>query len=337
MCNEKDSHQMKKRKWTELICLIGALTAAGLFLYQQTNLLEPDFWKSIQIMREAREKIREGYVNEAFDDMEDCLYRYDINVVAGTMYTDLAMEYGRYYKLEETVPWLLQDTFWMTSGNRILFYQKEIDRIENTDDKVRELLFEAGAEKEGGSGYAISGMTASRMQQELESLLLDSDYDPARLYYYMAMLTTDSERICSYYEESWRLAPNYLEPPCLAAQIHLIQGEVQEARDLMEAAWQIEKDNDNVLRNLAIIEMLDGNIEAGYEYAKEAYALKPRANRNNVVYCISMIESGRADKMPESAVDIVSDADMADLDFEGYIAGEVSLEEILTQIVTNDR
>ena len=315
-----------KRKWWKALLIVGVVISVLLLLYRETNLLEVWWWKELKLRPKIEERISEGYVDSSLAQMKNNLLAGQSTPMMDWMWLDLSMEYGRYdYEVEGYVSAQLNPTYHhdLTSNerSRLLFYQKEIERFRNTEDKLEELL---------GDRLELSIDEAEDLSEELSELINDPDYDPSELYYYMALLTRDSDRKITLYEEAYRLNRNNYVAACMAAEMYWAKEDLQAAHDILEPAYAREKEICIVTRDLAVAELLMGNADRAVELAKEAYNLDPSDICVGDTYLITLMESGQAEKMKEFEDEkaVVTHSNIYQTYIGAYQDGEITLAEV---------
>lgn len=316
----------KKKWWKLLVLSIGILVALIALLYFYTNLLTPQWWENNRALREAEKKISEGYAEDAMTALDNQMWRNSPSSLIALKYIDLAMEYGHENEaIGDIITYLYaQEKYGLTDVDcdKLEFYKAQFERMRNTEDKIMELL--AGRSE-------LTYNEAKDIIAKLEPLFSDSAYDPSMLYFYMGMLTRDPDQEIKLYKEAYHLDPNYLNAACLAAERLWKEDKLQEARELLESAYQREKGDTEVLRDLAIIELLEENADRGLEFAEELHRRyeQDKCCYGIDVYYIAMMEAGKTEKSMES-IAVTSPETPLCLDIEGYITGKVTLKELFS-------
>lgn len=139
------------------------------------------------------------------------------------------------------------------------------------------------------------------------------------------MSIDEKERI-SYLQECISRNPYFYDAQAQIATYYRRNGELEKARRQLEEIYQVNKEDYAVLRSYATLELVEGNLAQGLDYASQAYAIYPEGDYVIDTYIVALAANG----MMEEAQRLVEQYEkdyMFDDDLYDFLDGNMTLEE----------
>ena len=282
----------------------------------------PQSLQMYKTYRDADKRVADGYIASTLFGMSEVLEKYPNSLKISVKATDIAMEHGYYdfaaYYIQTYIEGksLEDDTY-----NRLLGYTEKLDRYYAAVNAVEKVFNDAAVLTMTPDDYL------TYIQSHLSDLLDNYKYDKALLYYYIGYMEPDSEKRIDYMQKCLSIDSNYLDAIANIASVYRRQGDLATAKSKLEEAYQRNKENSSVLRNLAIIELLEGDYEQGVIYAERSYINYPEGDYTadtyiTALYCNGQVELANQVKAECEANNIYLDETLGE-----FLEGKISLEE----------
>ncbi len=273
----------------------------------------------------------EGYVLTAMDNLLEILEENPDNKDTAVKLADIGMEYGYYdyatYAIQEYLAGKEVSDFQYAKINR---YITKLEIYYDTYDLYDEIWEEAFGDLSYADEAAISQEDIYARMEEVSRALsgyLGKDgYDQALLYYYLGSVSADSEEMAEYYEKCIELDPYYYDAQASIAAYYRRQGELDKARRQLEEIYAVNKESFEVLRVYATLELVEGNLKQGLDYALRAYELYPEGTYVIDTYVVALAANGKTDEAKEVVSEYEEDY-IFDDDLYAFLNGEMTLEE----------
>ncbi len=163
-------------------------------------------------------------------------------------------------------------------------------------------------------------------RRELSEYIGEGGYDQALLYYYLGYMSIDEKERISYLQECISRNPYFYDAQAQIATYYRRNGELEKARRQLEEIYQVNKEDYAVLRSYATLELVEGNLAQGLDYASQAYAIYPEGDYVIDTYIVALAANG----MMEEAQRLVEQYEkdyMFDDDLYDFLDGNMTLEE----------
>lgn len=273
----------------------------------------------------AKDNSEEGYVITAMDNLVSILEESPDNTDVAIELTDLAMKYSYYeYAAYAIDNFLAGKEVSDKVYYRINSYVDELDLYYDTielSDEIWEEIFAGWDEEEDFSGLM------ELYCEKVSAYIGNSKYDQAQLYYCLGSMTQDEEQRTAYLEECVDINPCYYGAWAQIAVYYRRQGELDRAREILEAVYETNKEDYSILRAYATLELAEGNVEDGLYYARKAYELYPEGSYVVDTYAVALVASDRMEEAGELVSEYEDDEYYFDEEFYDFLDGKVTLED----------
>lgn len=283
----------------------------------------PSSIKMYKTYRDVDKNVTNGYVASTLYSMSDLLEKYPDSLKIALKATDIAMEHGYYdYASYFIDTYLVGETLEDATYNKITKYIDKLNTYYDTSDAIEKIFADAveaaGMEQDDYTAY---------VQSQLADLLLGNRYDQALIYYTLGYIEPDNAKRLEYMQECLRIDSTYLDATAQIASIYRRQGDLVKARKLLESAYQRNKEDSSILRNLAIVEMLEGNLEQGLIYAESAYKNYPEGDYVADTYITALHINGQVELAKQVKAECEGLNIYLDENLEAFLDGSISLED----------
>ena len=164
-------------------------------------------------------------------------------------------------------------------------------------------------------------------REKISEYIGNTKYDQALLYYYLGRMTEDGEQSIQYLKECVDINPCYYEAQALIAVYYRRQGNLDKAREILEAVYETNKEDYSILRVYATLELTEGNVEDALDYAHRAYDMYPEGDYVVDTYAVALVANDRMDEARELVSEYEDDDYYFDDDFYDFLDGKMTLEE----------
>lgn len=282
----------------------------------------PGVFKTYWAYQDAKQQQQEDCVYTAMNQYNIVLESYPTASSIAVDMTDMAMKYSFYdsasYIIDE---YLVGKEVTDSIYNRIEGYFVTLDEYYNTYDTVDAIV--ADMEESG------QVLQTSWLMGELENLLNQPGYDKELLYYYMGWISETEEEQVDYLKKCVEINNNYPDAAAQVANYYRRNNQLTEAKAYLEPILKRFRDSPDLLRSIAILEMLDGNADQGLAYAAYAYEVNPEGEYVADTYAVALSQNGRLDEAKD-LLDQNADGEMSayfDDETLEILEGKISLED----------
>ena len=267
----------------------------------------------------------DGYILTEMNELLSALEENPEDISTAFKLTDLAMQYAYYdYAAYAINQYIAEKDISDKQYRRLSRYVNELNTYYNTcdlnDEAINQIYEDMG---EDGDPYEIMDEYCRIMAEYLGS----SDYDQALLYYCLGSMTVDDETRINYLKECIAINPYYFNAQAQIATYCRRQGELEQARQVLEEVYAVNKEDYSVLRSYATLELVEGNLEKGLDYASKAYEMYEEGDYVIDTYIIALAANGRIDEAKELAKKYEDEDYPFDEDFYDFLDGKMTLED----------
>lgn len=281
--------------------------------------------KNYNTYNTAEETSQEGYIITTMDELLDVLEDNPDNVEVAIELTDIAMKYSYYDYASYAIDQYLGDKEFNDKQYRKLTgYVDKLNIYYDTCDLSDEIwgqVYEDLGEEE--DVYAI----LEEYCQRLSGYIGDEDYDQALIYYYLGYMSVDDETRIAYLKECVAIDPCYFEAQAQIATYYRRQGDLDSARQLLEETYAVNKEDYAVLRSFATLELVEGNLESGLDFAYRSYQAYEDGDYVIDTYVVALAANGRVDEAKELVSEYEDKAYIFDDDLYEFLDGNMTLED----------
>lgn len=286
-------------------------------------------FKGYKAFYTAEETSDEGYIISTMDELLDILENNPDNLDAAIELTDIAMEYSYYDYASYAMNQYIADREVSDKQYRkLLGYVDEINTYYDTVDLSNEIwdeLYEAENEEmyEEDDVYLMMEDYCQRLSEYIG----DSNYDQALLYYYLGYMTVDDEQRNDYFEKCVAVNPCYFEAQAQIATYCRREGNLERARQILEETYAVNKEDYAVLRSFATLELVEGNLESGLDFASRSYDAYADGDYVIDTYIVALAANGRMEEARELVGEYENNGYVFDDDLYEFLDGNMTLED----------
>lgn len=273
-----------------------------------------------------------GQVVTALDSMVDELEANPDNLQMAIALTDVAMKFSYPDYAAYAIDNYLVDQYVSDEEyDRITGYIEELEKYYDTVDMVNLYWEMASAPYEEEEIEIDPIEILQEYHDNLMSDLGNDYYDQALLYYDLYYACTDEEEQIQHLKDCVALNPYNFDAQAQLAVYYRSHGEFDEAREILEKAYGVNKEDYTVLRAFATLELVEGNLFKGLTYAKSAYEMYSEGTYVADTYLIALMANDRMDEAEELIREWEDSGYIFDDDFYAFQRGEMTLEEYYTR------
>lgn len=269
----------------------------------------------------------DGYVVTALDDLLYMLEDNPDNKNIAIKLADLGMKYSYYdYAAYSIDNFLAGKEVSDSQYDKLTSYIRKLDAyyaVYDLYDEIGEEVFANVSDAEDVE------KALEEFRRRLSAYIGEGGYDQALLYYYLGYMSADEEERIAYLQECIGINPYFYDAQAQIATYYRRQGELDKARKQLEEIYQVNKEDYSILRSYATLELVDGNLEQGLDYASRAFEL----NSEGEYVLDTLIVALAANGMREDAENLMEHVKTYKEDYEfdddlyRFLDGTMTLEE----------
>ncbi|MGN1181084.1 MAG: tetratricopeptide repeat protein [Suilimivivens sp.] len=304
-------------------------------LYEDTSDKQRrlDFWATgtDELSQSYVDLADTGMVVTALDSMLDELEADPENLNMAIALADVAMKYSYPdYAAYAIDNYLAGKDVSDEAYERIIEYIDKLDVYYDTYDMIDEAWntlgegIEALGEEASDQDYVL---LVQACHDEIAEHLGDENYDQALINYDLAYICQDEDERIEHLRECVGYDENYFDAQAQLGTYYRRAGELDEARTILEAAYDVNREAYPVLRSLATLELCEGNLELGLAYAEYAYNLYAEGDYVIDTYLVALAANGEREKAESLIREWEDKGYVFDDDFYAFQMGDMTLEE----------
>lgn len=313
-CREKAIHYPIPRLFlpiAAIICIITVLSYA--------NMAED--LTDYRIYATAQKQIAQGNLYDTLTNLEEVASRHPNSVDAAVRLVTLSMDYGCYdYAAYAMDTYLVGKTLSDTVYGDMIHYQNILESYYDTQDRLNAFFSELEEDMDEETFYAA-------LRDKLDDMKEDPQMYKPLVYYYASGFARDPEEA----KENLLMAVdsdfmNFSAMADLGTRFRR-EGDLNTARSYYESILQYEQKEPSANRGMAILEMLNGNMEQGLAYAQTAYENGPDASYVRETYLIALSMNGLTEESARLKEEMADLGEPVEAETEALLKGETTLEE----------
>lgn len=313
-CREKAIHYPFPKLFLPIAVILCILTV---FAY----LRMPENLADYRIYATAEKQIQQGNLYDTLMNLEEVASRHPGSTDVAVRLVTLSMDYGCYdiaaYSMNT---YLVGKSLSDVVYGDMIHYQNVLESFYDTQDSLSEFfntLDESLSEEE----------RRTALQNKILEMKADSKMYKPLVYYFAANFSSEPEEI----KENLLQATSYdfLNFDALSnlGTTYRREGDFDAARSCYEKVLRYERKEPSANRGMAILEMLDGNMEQGLAYARTAYENGPDAYYVRETYLIALSLNGQAAQAGQIREEITAAGETFDPKMDSLLNGDISLED----------
>lgn len=274
----------------------------------------------------------EGMIVSSLDSMLEELEKNPDNIQMAITLTDIAMKFSYPDYAAYAIDNYLVDQYVSDEEyDRITGYIEELEKYYDTVDMVN-LYWEIASAPYEEEDIEIDPIEIlQEYHDNLVSDLGNDYYDQALLYYDLYYACTDEEEQIQHLKDCVELNPYNFDAQAQLAVYYRSHREFDQAREILEKTYAVNKEDYTILRAYATLELVEGNLLQGLTYAKSAYDIYPEGTYVTDTYLIALMANNRMEEAEELILEWEDTGYEFDDDFYAFQRGEMTLEEYYTR------
>lgn len=267
-----------------------------------------------------------GGVVTAMDSMVEIMEKDPENLDMAITLADVAMTYAYPdYAAWVIENYLIGETVSDEDMARINGYIDELNVYYETGDII-ETIYE---EEYEGIGDTEEDYIAAmqRCHDRMVEYIGDNTYDQALLEYNISFVCVDIEEWIMHLENCIAENYYYFDAHAQLANYYRRSGDLDKAREIISPIYSKNMEDYSLLRAYATLEMAEGNVESGLNYAKKAYESYPEGEYVTDTYLVALKANGQSEEAEALIKEWEEAGYFFDDEFYAYQRGEMTLEE----------
>lgn len=267
----------------------------------------------------------EGYILTEMDELLSILEEDPEDLDTAFQLTDMAMQYAYYDYASYTInQYIAEKDISDKQYRRLIRYVDELNIFYDTCDLSDEIINHI-YEDMGEDGDPYEAM--EEYCQAMSEYIGNSDYDQALVYYYLGSMTAYGEARINYLKECVAINPCYFDAQAQIATYCRRQGDLEQARQVLEEVYAVNKEDYAVLRSYATLELVEGNLEKGLDYASRAREMYEEGDYVIDTYIVALAANGRGDEAKELVKEYEDKDYLFEDDLYDFLDGNMTLED----------
>ena len=347
LCKECREELIKKQKRRMLcigagalvvcICTFGAILAVNTLKKQHIKEVETD----LESVSESKESMpdteqedrqesteftaKEGYILTELNALLTALEEDPEDINTAFRLTDIAMQYAYYDYASYTInQYIAEKDISDKQYRKVIGYVDKLNIYYDTCDLSDELVAQV-YENIGEDGDPYEAM--EEYCEAMSMYIGSKNYDQALVYYCLGGMEADEEARINYLKECIEINPYYFDAQAQIATYYRRRGDLDKARQVLEEIYAVNKEDYSVMRSYATLELVEGNLEKGLDFALKAYELYDEGNYVVDTYIVALVANGRIHEAKELAKEYEDKDYEFDEEFYSFLDGNMTLEE----------
>jgi tetratricopeptide (TPR) repeat protein len=301
-----------------LLLVILALSMIGMLRF-------PQVLKDYKVYKTAKERIQNGETADTLFDLYDLAEKYPDSLPIIIRTVEQSLENGYYEQaayIHDTymVGKTLSDSLYDWTN----MYISWLDKYFNTLEQINIIYEESAVEEIGSYDY-------DNIRKELNSQLYKEAYNHAVVYYYLAMIDESIDNAIDYLEKGYEIDPNCFDTRVQLGLRYRRNRDFKKARAFANEALSKDKSDPGALRSIAILDLLEGNLEEALVNAEAAYDSYSDGVFVRDTYMIVLFFNGMNEEANIIKSEIVEVSGSIDEDTQELLDGKITLEELYVE------
>ena len=319
------------------ICTFGAILAVNTLKKQHIKEVETD----LESVSESKESMpdteqedrqgsteftaKEGYILTELNALLTALEEDPEDINTAFRLTDIAMQYAYYDYASYTInQYIAEKDISDKQYRKVIGYVDKLNIYYDTCDLSDELVAQV-YENIGEDGDPYEAM--EEYCEAMSMYIGSKNYDQALVYYCLGGMEADEEARINYLKGCIEINPYYFDAQAQIATYYRRRGDLDKARQVLEEIYAVNKEDYSVMRSYATLELVEGNLEKGLDFALKAYELYDEGNYVVDTYIVALVANGRIDEAKELAKEYEDKDYEFDEEFYSFLDGNMTLEE----------
>lgn len=292
-----------------------------LVLTAYAYLRMPEDLSDYRIYATAEAQIEQGMLYDTLTSLEETAARHPNSTDLAVRLVTLSMDYGCYdFAAYCMNTYLSGKSLSDAAYGKMVHYQNVLNTYYDTLEAMDEIAGELDEDMDPELGRTI-------LREHLETMKEDPKMFQPLVWYYAAQVCDDPEE---YKANLLRcLEENPMDFTAMADLGTRLRrdGDPDGAREYYEQILRYEKSDALANRGIAILEMLNGNMEEALTHARTAYESNPDATYVRDTYLVALFENGMEEEAEQMQQEMKEVGTPVEEDTEALLRGEMTLRE----------
>ncbi len=303
-----------------------AFFAVNFVKFKNTDGFEYATYMSDERCKLYQDMADDGNVVTALDTMVEILETEPDNLEMAITLADVAMEYTYPdYAVWAIDNYLVDQDISYKEVERMNEYVDELN-VYYTTDELTTTIFDEMYENMGSTEEEYA-LVIQNCHDRIAEYIGDKTYDQALLEYQISFFCTDTEEWITHLENCIAENENYYDAHAQLAVYYRRNGNLDKAREIISAIYEKNKEDYDLLRAYATLELTEGNFEVALSYAQKAYEIYPEGEYVADTYIIALAANGQQEEAETLTQEWENAGYYFDDDFYAFLSGELTLEE----------
>lgn len=313
-CREQAIHYPIPRIFIPIVLAVLALTVLA---YTQM----PKSLSDYRIYATAEARIGQGMLYDTLSQLEQAAQRHPDSVDLAVRLVTLSMDYGCYdYAAYCMNTYLVGKSLSDTVYGDMIHYQNMLTSYYDTLDELQSVSDQLGE-------VADQEMAAAAIKEKLKELEKDPQMYQPLVCYYLAMFSEEPEECKAYLLRCLEENPmDFTAMADLGTRLRR-EGDLDGAHSYYEQVLHYEKTEALACRGMAILCLLDGDMDEALTFARTAYESNPDAPYVRDTCLITLFENGMTEEAEQMKQEMQNAGTPAEEDTEALLNGEITLRE----------
>ncbi|WP_276930021.1 tetratricopeptide repeat protein [Herbinix luporum] len=283
----------------------------------------PSTLQDYKIYKNAKERIKNGETSQTLNDLHTLVEKYPDSLPIVIRTIEQCMENGYYDNagyLHNT--YMVGKSISDSEYEWVNKYLSWLDDYYNTLDQI-EIIFNQLSEDDATE----EELDYAEIENKLKDLLYKEDTSNAVVYYYLALVTDSTKQAIEYLEECYEADPECFDVRVRLAIMYRRVGDFEKARKFTDEALGKDKIDSGALRSLAILHMLEQNMEEALKVAEEAYNNYSDGEYIRETYLIALHFNDLIEEAQVIKNEIIELQGQLEEETQKLLEGEITLEE----------
>lgn len=313
-CRENAIHYPIPKIFIPIAAVLLVLTAVAFFQM-------PEDLSDYRLYATAEAQIQQGMLYDTLSGLEEMISRHPDSTDAAIRLVTLSMDYGCYdYAAYCMDTYLVGKSLSDTDYGEMIHYQNILTSYYDTYNTIDEFWSELDQDMDQGLIY-------TSVQEKLKEMREDSQMYQPLVCYYTAYFSDSQEERKENLMQCLDGNPMDFYARTELGTLLRREGDYSGARSCYEQVLRYEKKEALANRGMAVLEMLDGNMEQGLEYAQIAYENGPDETYVRDTYLVALFMNGKNTEAKQIKQEMEEAGDPIEEDTQALLSGQITLKE----------
>jgi tetratricopeptide (TPR) repeat protein len=282
----------------------------------------PEVLRDYKIYKTAQDRIDNSETAQVIDELYKLAERHPDSTPILVEAVELSMKNGYYDMAGYLIDtYLVGKSLSDSEYNKINSYYSRLEKYYATFDAVNQIFTDASNSLKDETAYY------EEVNSKLKALLDDSGQDTAYVYYCLGMIEPDMQTSKSYMQQCYDLDPECFDVRGQLSIVYRRSGDFDKARQLAEEALRKDEADPTALRAMSTIALLEGNLESGLGYARDAYNSYPDGIYVRETLLIALTVNGEDTEAQKIREEMSAAGETLEEDTKQLLNGNITLED----------